>query len=204
MPLRQAPIRPAAGWRFRAGRPDGVTLGWLLDPGSLTARLVARARGDFRVRVTRLAWARPTLAETRELAMRHGEWALVREVVLEGHGEPWVVARSVIPGRTLTGRNRQLRRLGSRPLGAFLFRDPTLVRRGVHIVKREESTGTSLVGAHIVWGRRSTFILRGKPLLVAEYFLPALLGSGAPAPYHRCGSGPMPATDTPPASPASP
>lgn len=176
MPLRQAPIRPAAGWRFRADKPGHATLRWLLDPGSLTARLVARADGDFRVRVTRLAWSRPTLAEAHELALAHGEWALVREVVLEGRGEPWVIARSVIPRCTLTGRNRQLRYLGSRPLGAFLFRDPTLKRRVVHIVRLEESGNASKVGAHTVWGRRSTFILRGQPLLVAEYFLPALVG----------------------------
>lgn len=164
-------------------------MAWLLDPGSLTARLMARAHGSFRVRVTRLAWARPSLGEARELALAHGEWALVREVVLEGGGQPWVMARSVIPRRTLVGRNRQLRGLGDRPLGAFLFRDPTLSRRAVHIVNAAPSTGMAAVGAHIVWGRRSTFILRGLPLLVAEYFLPALLAS-APAAAATHGSAP--------------
>lgn len=180
MPLRQAPIRPVAGWRFRAGRPDATTLRWLLDPGSLTARLMARAHGNFRVRVTRLAWGRPTLAEATELAMPRSEWALIREVVLEGGGEPWVVARSVIPRTTLAGPNRRLRRLGSRPLGAFLFRDPTLRRRAVHIVMLENKGFISTVGAHTVWGRRSTFILRGRPLLVAEYFLPTLVRGVSP------------------------
>lgn len=200
MPLRQAPIRPVAGWRFRAERPGADVLGWLLDPGSLTARLMARAHGRFRVRVTRLAWLRPTLAEARELKMSVSERALIREVVLEGEGEPWVIARSVIPRSSLAGRNRQLRRLGSRPLGAFLFRDPTLQRQAVHLVKmgraaptpdtRPEPAAANSVGPagtvaaacrleasiHTVWGRRSTFILRGHPLLVAEYFLPALTG----------------------------
>lgn len=190
MPLRQAPIRPVAGWRFRAERPGAAMLDWLLDPGSLTARLVARAHGRFRVRVTRLAWMRPTLDEARELAMPPNERALIREVVLEGEGEPWVIARSVIPRGSLAGRNRQLRRLGSRPLGAFLFRDPTLQRRAVHVVQKEKATCSdwqtaaqpgaaihaSAASTHPIWGRRSTFILRGRPLLVAEYFLPALTG----------------------------
>lgn len=170
--MRQRPIRPLPGWRFRARRPDARTLDWLLDPGSLTARLVARAGGDFRVRVTRLAWARPTRAEASTLALRTGEWALIREVVLVGRGEDWVVARSVIPRATLAGANRRLARLGDRPLGAFLFRDPTLRRRAVALVTLP---GDQSASAHVVWGRRSTFILRGAPLLVAEYFLPALL-----------------------------
>lgn len=152
-------------------------MSWIADPGSLTARLVARAAGTFRVRITRLVWARPTLAERRALALPTGEWALVREVVLEGHGEPWVVARSVIPRATLTGRNRQLRFLGNHPLGAFLFRDPTLRRTEVKVVQLSPAKAQPLASAHIVWGRRSTFVLRGRPLLVAEYFLPALLSA---------------------------
>lgn len=159
------PNRLDAGWRFRAARPDARTLGWIRDPGSLTARLVARAGGSFRVRLTRLAWARPTRDERQQLGLPHREWALIREVVLEGRGQPWVVARSVIPRRSLAGRNRQLRRLGNRPLGAFLFRDPGLRRDDVRVVRTADGH----------WGRRSRFLLRGRPLLVAEYFLPALL-----------------------------
>lgn len=173
--MRHRPVRPAPGWRFRAQRPTADVLRWLTDPGSLTARLVTRAGGDFRVRLTRLVWARPTRTEAAELGLGHGEWALVREVVLVGCGDDWVVARSVIPRRTLTGRNRQLRHLGNRPLGALLFRDPGLCRRAVHLITLPNCPS---VGTNIVWGRRSTFILRGQPLLVAEYFLPALLASG--------------------------
>ncbi len=178
--MRHAPVRvgagrPEAGWRFRARRPDRATMDWIADPGSLTARLVARAAGTFRVRVTRLVWARPTLAERRALALPRGEWALIREVVLEGQGEPWVIARSVIPRVTLTGRNRQLRALGNRPLGAFLFRDPTLRRTEVKVVQLGLPKALSSASAHTAWGRCSTFVLRGRPLLVAEYFLPALL-----------------------------
>lgn len=187
MASRHAPARLDAGWRFRAGRPDAATLAWLHDSGSLTARLVALSGGRFRVRITRLAWERPALAEVRALGMRTGEWALVREVVLEGNGTPWVIARSVIPRRTLVGANRRLRHLGSRPLGAFLFRDPTLRREGVTVVRmRLETRDEAEASAHpSVWGRRSTFLLRGHPLLVAEYFLPALLAKavrpGGPA-----------------------
>lgn len=168
--MRQRPITLDPGWRFRAERPDPAVLRWIRDPGSLTARLVALSGGRFRVRLTRLAWQRPHSGESRQLGLRHGEWALIREVVLEGRGEDWVIARSIIPRRTLQGRNRQLRRLGNRPLGAFLFRDPTLLRGNVHVVRLADGT----------WGRRSRFLLRGRPLLVAEYFLPALPALPAP------------------------
>ncbi len=173
--MRQPPIRLDAGWRFRATRPDAATLGWLADPGSLTARLVALSAGRFRVRVTRQRWGRPTLAERRALALPGNEWALLREVVLEGCGEPWVVARSVIPRTSLTGANRRLLSLGDRPLGAFLFRDPGLRRTAVTVVKLDQASPLGVASAHSCWGRRSTFLLRGAPLLVAEYFLPALL-----------------------------
>lgn len=174
-PLRIGTGRPDAGWRFRACRPDKRTLGWLADPGSLTARLSARAGGTFAVRVTRQAWAPPRLDERRALGLPAGEWALVREVVLAGHGEDWVIARSVIPRTTLVGPNRRLRWLGNRPLGAFLFRDPTLQRTAVRIEQQRAPSHTNEASAHFIWGRRSTFVLRGHPLLVAEYFLPALL-----------------------------
>lgn len=170
-PARRQPNPLDPHWRFRSQRPDAATLRWIRDPGSLTARLQARAGGDFRVRLTRLVWARPRLDECLALRIPAGEWALVREVVLLGRGEAWVMARSVLPRSTLTGRNRQLRRLGTRPLGAFLFRDPGLRRDQVRVVRSPDGH----------WGRRSRFLLRGRPLLVAEYFLPALL-AGVPAP----------------------
>lgn len=177
--MHQAPVRLAAGWRFRADRPGAAVLDWVLDPGSLTARLASRAGGDFRVRLTRLAWACPTGDECKALGMPRGERALVREVVLQGRGQPWVLARSVIPRQTLAGRNRRLRWLGERPLGAFLFRDPTLRRRSVRLVRLNAAKPSGFASADTgsIWGRRSTFLLRGRPLLVAEYFLPALLES---------------------------
>lgn len=171
--MRRLPVQLAAGWRFRAQRPDPAVLAWLKDPGSLTARLLVASGGDFHVRLVRLVRERPTRAEARELGLHAGESALVREVVLVGRGEDWVVARSVIPRRTLTGRNRRLASLGERPLGAFLFRDPTLERRAVRVVALPALAPGAAVRA---WGRRSMFVLHGQPLLVAEYFLPALLG----------------------------
>ncbi len=142
--------------------------GWLSDSGSLTRRLVQLSRGDFRVEVVSQGWGRPTRSEAKVLGMRSRQRALVREVQLIGNGQPWVYARSIIPAQTLTGPQRQLKRIGTRPLGALLFSDPTM-RRGPLQISR-----LALRDQSRVWARRSLFYLAEKPLLVCEVFLPAL------------------------------
>ncbi len=176
--------RPAgyrSGWpaepRWRPGRAGPRHLQpWLLDQGSLTAKLVRESRGDFRVSVRRQGLARPRLSERRALGLGTGRWALVREVVLWGEGQPWVFARSVIPLTSLTGRLRQLRRLQTRPLGGFLFAQPDLERGPIELSRmtpRNSSVPASLQGDEVLWGRRSIFRLEARPLLVSEVFLPA-------------------------------
>lgn len=151
---------------------------WLLDQGSLTAKLVDLSGGDFRVEVLRQTLARPRPSEQRLLGMPAGRWALVREVALWGRSEPWVFARSLIPLSSLTGRLRRLRRLDSRPLGGFLFAQPDLVRGSMEvscIEPRRTYVPPELQRDTDLWGRRSVFELERKPLLVSEVFLPAFV-----------------------------
>ena len=147
---------------------------WLLDSGSLTERLLAASRGDLRVRVLNQHWARPRPDERRILALGAGRRALIREVLLIGCGEPWVYARSVLPPDLLRGRYRCLARLGERPLGGLLFRDPALRRSRIEVTRRPVPTlpGLEYRPTGRAWLRRSLFYLDGKPLLVAEMFLP--------------------------------
>ncbi len=147
---------------------------WLFDQGSLTARLVARSGGDFRVQVLAQRWAPPTAPERRALGLGLRQRALIREVLLRGRGQPWVHARSVLPLALLRGRYRFLAQLGERPLGALLFRDPRLQRGPIEVARcplpaLPELTQARAAGA---WQRRSLFYLGGRPLLVAEMFLP--------------------------------
>ena len=171
--------RPLSRWP-RQQRPAPWLCHWLQDRGSLTARLVALSRGEFRVRVLRQQHRLPSLDEQLALGLKRPGLALVREVVLEGRGQPWVFARSVLPLSSLTGQLRQLRRQGSRPLGAFLFSQPRLVRSPIQVVRL--GSGQAYVPAACLpaapdqpplWGRRSVFWLQGKPLLVSEVFLPS-------------------------------
>ncbi|RMG30612.1 MAG: chorismate lyase [Gammaproteobacteria bacterium] len=171
--------------RHRPRRPPPGVAGWLRETGSLTAQLRRRCPGRLRVELLRQAWERPRREEARRLGMAPAHQALIREVRLHCDGIPWVFARTVIPVTSLQGANRRLHRLGERPLGAFLFAHPHLRRGSLEIaalppvdplVRRALGTAP----AAVLWGRRSLFWLHGRPLLVAEFFLPALVGKGAP------------------------
>lgn len=136
---------------------------WVLDRGSLTKRLQRASHGDFRVSVQAQQVMLPSLSERRALKLASGRHALVREVELLCFDQVWVKARSVIPLTTLTGAERQLRSLGDKPLGAFLFAS-TSMRRGQlelcrHVTQKD-----------ISYARRSIFNLHNKPLLVTEHF----------------------------------
>jgi len=112
------------------------------------------------------------------LKLKRAQRGLIREVELLCSGKPCVFARTVIPVSTRRGKQRRLTRLGSRPLGAFLFADPTMRRGPVEISRmdrqhdlfRRATAGLQRPPAEI-WGRRSVFYLGGKPLLVSEIFL---------------------------------
>jgi len=151
---------------------------WLLDDSSLTAKLRKRSDGQLQVQVLRQYWGRPTLSERRALKQSRG-MALIREVLLLGpEATPWVYARSVFPAASLTGRLRQLRSLAERPLGGFLFSHRQLRRSAMQIAQLppcQQLVPPAVQGDAMLWGRRSTFSLFGKTLLVCEVFLPALV-----------------------------
>jgi chorismate--pyruvate lyase len=165
--------------RLRSAAPAALW-DWLLDPTSLTRRLQLACGARFSVQVLRQAWGRPLASERRVLGIKRGGRAVIREVRLMCGATPWVFARTVIPVRSLRGRQRRLAHLGSKPLGAALFADPHLSRGEVEVT--HIAPGKSLYGhaadssaSDAIWGRRSVFRLRGKPLLVSEFFLPALV-----------------------------
>lgn len=160
---------------------------WLLDPDSLTKRLLQNCGGDFHVRVFAQSWRRPALNEARALGTRFDRWAWIREVHLFCSDTPLVFARTVIPRTTLSGSQRRLAKLGRRPLGAVLFADPGMQRGVVELARIPRSSETFKVAVRDlarvpreIWGRRSVFRLGNKPLLVSEIFLPAIKNLEAP------------------------
>lgn len=159
----------------RPQRPPAKLQDWLTDNGSLTARLISCSQGQFSVKVLRQQLGIPSLNERRVLGMGRPRQALIREVILCGKGTPWVFARSILPLSSLTGSLRHLRQQGSRPLGAFLFSQPHLVRSAIAVARISRDHAympAELCGKGHLWGRRSVFYLHAKPLLVSEVFLP--------------------------------
>ena len=152
---------------------------WLLDLGSLTQKLLQKAQGHFRIDVLQQRVQQPRRSEYQALSLNHRHWAVVREAILYGHNKPWVYARTVIPLSTLKGSLRRLHYLGNRSLGSELFADPSMQRQSLELavinkpyLPKHDDLQTS---TSPVWGRRSLFFLKNKPLLVSEVFLEDLL-----------------------------
>jgi len=75
-----------------------------------------------------------------------------------------------------------LRGLGNRPLAEALFTDPLVSRRPLEFVRVDFrhplwKRARQVFGKPFpaLWARRSLFMKRGRPLMVTEVFLPALL-----------------------------
>lgn len=174
-------LSPSLTWQplrliARNQRPSLAMQSWLRDSGSLTARLIAYSGGQFKVQVVRQIIGLPNHNECQALGMKQPALALIREVILCGKGAPWVFARSILPLASLTGSLRHLRKQNTRPLGAYLFRQPELIRSAIAVtqISRDHAyVPTALMGNDLLWGRRSVFYLQQKPLLVSEVFLPA-------------------------------
>lgn len=159
-----APLRWGSVEQFWP-RPSPLWCDWLLDPGSLTRRLQQLSDGDFHVKVLEERWVRGCSAHLGIFPERYrSQMMWSRRVLLCGRDEPWVAAHSLIPVHSLRGELRQLIKLRDRPLGGFLFKYPELRRQVPQVTP---------IGDH--WGRRSLFYLHDKPVLVAEFYLPALM-----------------------------
>lgn len=159
----------------------GNILDWLLDPASLTERLRAVCLERFHVEVLAQRWSLPAFGEARALGLRHGRYGLVRQVYLRCGDRALVFARTVIPAETLSGDERRLANLRTRPLGGLLFAEPSL--RRMHVSIERLMPGDVLYAAAtrgiserpaVIWGRRSLFAIKRKALMVSEYFLPGI------------------------------
>jgi chorismate--pyruvate lyase len=153
---------------------------WLIDTGSLTARLKARY-ADFAVRPVLLKNAKALIDESALLGLKANQHALIREVVLMGNEQPVVFAHSVLPHASLRGAWRGLGKLGNKPLGAALFANVNVKRTPLEYKKLPRHHPISMrVAGHVpnvqkvLWARRSVFQLNCARILVTEVFLEQL------------------------------
>jgi len=137
---------------------------WLFEEDSMTVRLESYCQ-TLTVDVLREGFIDSQLLLPHEAEVSvfdHEQRYWLREVVLSGDNNPWLMGRTVLPESTLTGREVALTSLGESPLGRYLFSSPLLSRDFIHPGKNDD-----------LWGRYSLLRLSGKPLMLTEIFLPS-------------------------------
>ena len=150
----------------------------LLERGSLIKHLEEFSPQEISLSLETQLWKRPHPDESELLDLRSGGYGLLRESFLTCNAHPWVYARCIIPPRTLLG-SRRLAHWGNKPLGYYLFSDKMTYRGKIEIARIEISNipydpiyNLAIEEDHILWGRRSIFYIRNKPLLLIEILLP--------------------------------
>lgn len=183
--------------RLQKATPMAV---WLQASGSLTQHLRDQV-GPVSVHRVYQGRGMARVDEAQALGLPGGRARRVhvREVILTCAGQPLVMARSVCETRHLRGAWRALKGLGSRPLAELLFKDRAIWRRPLttsclaphqhggqaQAARWREATG-QVWPARLLWQRRSVFVRRGAPLLVAELFAPTMRDKpGSKASIHR-------------------
>lgn len=159
---------------------------WLIDNGSLTARLQQHF-SKFAVHPTTVKYAKLTQDEAALLRQPNYQVALIREVLLMGNNQPVVFAHSVLPRASLRGAWNGLGKIGNRPLGATLFANPKVKRTTLSYKKltpnhvlfqhatRHLTQNPDVRKPPYLWARRSIFSLSCASIMVTEVFLPQLL-----------------------------
>ncbi|MCC5827138.1 chorismate lyase [Alkalimonas sp.] len=171
MPITTAHYLLQAHWQTPAAlRLLPEQCSWLLETDSLTARLKSRCQ-QFRLQM--LTEQFHPLPEALHAQLTGAEDALLREVLLYCDEQAMIYAQSWLPASTLTAIE-PLARLGSQPLGEFIFRHPALQRGPIEVAELDtaELTLPLPLTEPTLWARRSVFWLAEHPLHVVEVFMP--------------------------------
>lgn len=169
------PLTRTSDWLLPAlAEPPARLAPWLLDAGSMTARL---RRHNHHFSLELLGHHLQGLAPD-EQGLLGVDAGLRREVLLHGDNGPAVLGWTLFAEAALTGAG--LDRLGDQPLGERLFGAAPARRDGLQLAR---FTLTDAQGQPLpLWGRRSRLYLNGWPLLVHEVLLPGLVLTALPSP----------------------
>ncbi len=140
---------------------DPQQLDWLLLEDSMTKRFEQQGK-QVSVTLIQEGFVTSDMLDGERHLLPDDARYWLREILLCADGEPWLAGRTVVPESTLTGPELALQKLGTTPLGRYLFTSSTLTRDFIEVGRYDT-----------LWGRRSRLRLGGKPLLLTELFLPA-------------------------------
>ncbi|WP_409360806.1 chorismate lyase [Bartonella heixiaziensis] len=162
MPDPQDSILPPLKWLSDKDPPVPARINdWLMELGSMTRRLENHcACVHIEPQRERFITRDKLKEEAEHLPDSSRYW--LREIILMGDNQPWLLGRTVIPQETLFDHNQAIINLGTVPLGHYLFSSNKLTRDYIHIGRQDA-----------LWARRSRLRLAGKPLLLTELFLAA-------------------------------
>jgi chorismate--pyruvate lyase len=157
---------------------------WLGDTGSLTQKIERVIGQKLEVLVLRDCRQNLNSDESRYFHFKIKR-CRVREVLLCANGIPLVMAHSIIPTTSSSGSNHEVLRLGRKPLGAVLFAKTRMHSkkkppREIARLDKQSPLRKKCFQQYpelpsVNWARRTLYQLHGRPLLVSEVFLPALL-----------------------------
>jgi len=153
---------------------------WVFEAGSLTHRLRCFYGDSFAVKILFHRWKQAYLSECQLLRLPHQQYNLVREVLLHADGKPLILARTILPEKTIKIAKRNLSHLGTRPLGEVIFSYPNLERLQLDITEVKANYWSTQLQKQIsipenTWGRRTVYAIQKQPLLVSEFFMPGAL-----------------------------
>jgi chorismate--pyruvate lyase len=177
------------GWKNN--RPDlrqqipAQVKSWIYETGSLTQRLRKQYPGQVQVKILFHQWKPAFPGECTQLRLDHHRFQLVREVLLHANQTPLILARTILPEKTIKIAKRNLSHLGTRPLGEVIFAYPNLERGQLQISCIPSNNWSSALHQDLnlpdnIWGRRTVYQIQQHPLLVSEFFLPGALSLPQP------------------------
>ncbi len=143
--------------------PDPNAKAWLLEQGSLSLRLSENCQ-QLTVELLNNQWVESSFLDKSETDLLAKESCLLRKVILQGDGKPWIVGRTLIPKSSVQDQSHDLEHQGEIPLGVTVFSADNVKRDALQVGWVETSDGMLLA-------RRSRLWMNNKPMLVAELFL---------------------------------
>ncbi len=145
---------------------EEISLRWLLETGSLSRRLEEKCQVLSVSLLQNVMIDSDKITSQEKALLGTARCCLLREVVLRGDNDDWVIGRTLIPKHSLEKQPHNLMQQGTTPLGLTVFSVDDVSRDQLQFGWAELPHGKLIA-------RRSRLWMNQKPMLVSELFLPS-------------------------------